>query len=107
MKKQQKIAEYIKKTLLKHLGDEIRDVILFGSSAENKNTSESDIDILVILRNPYDWKMKREVRDICYEVTLQYDISIDTKIISEYELNRTLKGIHPLYRDAITKGIHV
>lgn len=44
--------------------------------------------------------------DICYEVDLEYDIIIDSKIISLNELNHSIIGTHPLYNDAITEGIH-
>jgi len=101
-----KILSELKSNLLSLLGEEINDVIMFGSRANNKTTIESDIDILIILENRYDWKKKRMIRDICYETGLKFGVLIDSKIISLYELNHTLKGIHPLYKDAIGKGIH-
>ena len=104
--KDQEILSELKSNLLSLLGKELNEMIMFGSHAYNEATKESDIDILIILENHYDWKKKRMIRDICYETGLKYDVLIDSKIISTYELNHTLKGMHPLYRDAIGKGIY-
>ena len=100
------ILNELKSSLLSLLGQELNDIILFGSHAANKATKESDMDVLIVLENHYDWKKKRLIRDVCYETGLKYDVFIDSKIISLYELNHTLKGTHPLYKEAIGKGIH-
>jgi len=100
------ILSELKTNLLSLLGKELNEIILFGSHAHNKAAKDSDIDILIILEKHYDWKKKRTIRDICYDIGLKYDVLIDSKIISVYELNNTPKGIHPLYKDAINKGIH-
>lgn len=100
------ILNELKSSLLSLLSQELNDIIMFGSHAANKATKESDMDVLIVLENQYDWKKKRLIRDVCYETGLKYDIFIDSKIISLYELNHTLKGTHPLYKEAIGKGIH-
>ena len=100
------VLNELKSSLLSLLGQELNDIIMFGSHAANKATKESDMDVLILLENHYDWKKKRLIRDVCYETGLKYDIFIDSKIISQYELNHTLKGTHPLYKDAIGKGIY-
>jgi len=105
-KKDKIILNEIKLSLTKELGKEIHDIILFGSHAYNKENAYSDFDILIILTNNYDSKKKRKINDLCYDISLKYNILIDAKIISLYELNNTIKGIHPLYKDAINKGIH-
>ncbi len=104
--KDREILNELKSSLLSLLGQEINDIILFGSYAANKATKESDMDVLIVLNKPYDWKKKRLIRDVCYETGLKFDIFIDSKIISMYELNHTLKGTHPLYKEAIGKGIY-
>jgi len=100
-----KILSELKNKLINELKGEIHEIILFGSHIYNNDNAESDLDVLIILKNTYDWKRKRVIRDICYDIGLKYDIIIDSKIISTYELNNTPKGIHPLYKDAIENGI--
>jgi len=99
------ILSELKNKLVNELKDEIHEIILFGSHNNHNANDESDVDVLIVLKHAYDWKKKRIIRDICYDTGLKYDILIDSKIISTYELNNTPKGIHPLYKDAIENGI--
>ena len=100
------ILSELKNKLVNELKEEIHEIILFGSHIYNLNNDESDLDVLIVLNNTYDWKKKRMIRDICYEIGVKYHIMIDSKRISTYELNNTPKGIHPIYKDAIENGIH-
>jgi predicted nucleotidyltransferase len=106
MNKNKNILSELNRKLRDHLKGEVQDTILFGSRSNSKTGELSDFDVLIILKNQYNWKKKRLIRDLCYEVGLKYDIFIDSKIISINELNETVKGAHPLYKDAIDKGIH-
>ncbi len=99
------IIKDLKKHLQKQFGDNIKDVILFGSHASNKFTNDSDYDILILLKNRPDWKLKRLISDYCYNIDLKYNIITDIHIISDPELN-TLRGKQPIFYDAIHKGIH-
>ena len=101
------IIRELKQLLTKELGDNILEVILFGSRMKRIAEEFSDYDVLIILKNDYDWKYKRQVMDLCYEISLDHDVFLDIKIISLNELNHTVKGIDPLYQDAIREGIHV
>jgi predicted nucleotidyltransferase len=104
-KEDKKILSELKNKLVNELNDEIHEIILFGSHILNKDNDESDIDVLIVLKSTYNWKKKRMIRDVCYDIGLKYDVLIDSKIISNYELNNTPIGIHPLYKDAIENGI--
>jgi len=84
----------------------LKEVILFGSQADNKANKHSDYDILIILKQKADWKTERQISDLCYEVDLKYNIITDTHIISEPELS-TLRGKQPIFVNAISKGLHV
>ena len=105
-KKNKIILKEISNKLRNQLKGEIQDIVLFGSRSNTTADDASDFDVLIILKKQYNWKKKRIIRDYCYEIGLKYDIIIDSKIISTYELNKTPKGAHPLYKDAIDKGIH-
>jgi predicted nucleotidyltransferase len=105
MKDAIEILKDLKKLLLKNLGSNIDEVILFGSYAAKKSGKNSDLDILIILRSEYDYLYKRKIRDLCYEISLKYDVIVDSKIISLKDL-KTSEGKHPIYQDAINQGIH-
>ncbi len=94
----------LKKILINHLREDIDRVILFGSRASSSAPESSDYDVLVILKNPYDWRKKNRVYDATYEVDLKYDILTDIKLIARGELE-TLKGKQPYIRQALENGI--
>jgi len=99
------IIKELKRLLQKKFGDDIIEVILFGSRIKNKSGMDSDVDVLIIINNDCDYIYKRNIRNLCYEISLKYDVLIDSKIVSVCDLN-TPKGKHPLYQDAINEGIH-
>ena len=106
MKNKYQIISILKQKLDGQLPGLIKDVILFGSQVKGNSTADSDYDILIITNDTVNWKTKDIIMDICYEVSLDYEIFIDSKIISENDLNNSFWGKHPLYTDAINYGIH-
>jgi len=102
----EQILQQLKSELIANYADEIQDVILFGSYAKNTQTIDSDFDILIVLKNQFNWITKNKIRDICYDVSLENDILIDSKIVSTVDLNSLFWGKHPLFTDAIKFGIH-
>ncbi len=89
-----------------NLGDNLKDIILFGSQLSDDTRNDSDYDILIIVKNKADWKLERKISDICYEIDLKYNIITDTHILSENELN-TPRGRQPIFLNAINQGHHI
>lgn len=107
MKEKIKILRELKTLLIKYFGDDIEEVVFFGSQVTEKAKEDSDYDLIIILKNDYDWKYKKKVRYVCYDIALKYDISLDTKIISLNELHNSLRGKQSLFTDALKEGIYV
>ena len=106
MKHKRTIIKELKIALVAQFGEDIKEVILFGSRVTGKAHKESDYDVLVILTNDYDWEYRYRITSVVYDLELKYDIFIDLKIISTNELYQTIKGKHPLYHDAMQEGIY-
>ena len=106
MKKRTEILKDIKAGLERRLGNDLKNVILFGSHAWGKPTASSDYDLLIVLTQDYDWITERKISNFCYEIDLKYNIMTDTHIVSEYELQHTLKGYDPVFVNALQKGIY-
>ncbi len=69
-------AEY-KRRLLAEFGDLIVSVILFGSVARGDDTSDSDIDVLVVFRDETDIRERwHRARDVAGDVSLEFDTLI-------------------------------
>ncbi|MEF8811950.1 MAG: nucleotidyltransferase domain-containing protein [Bacteroidales bacterium] len=104
--KTKNILRKTKEKLVRRFGEDIRDVILFGSRAEGNYSVSSDYDMLIVLKNNYDWKYKNEIFDTIFEIEYQYDLIMDVHIVTEHELKHSLRGAHPLFQNAISNGIH-
>ena len=100
-----KILCDLKYLLYQKYNEELKDVVLFGSQANNKATKGSDFDILIIMKHTLDWKTERDISDLCYEIELKYGIITDTHILSEDDLFK-LRGKQPIFVNALTNGVH-
>jgi predicted nucleotidyltransferase len=99
------ILKAMKATLSEKLGDNLKNIILFGSQAYGNATADSDYDFLVILKEKPDWKLKRKISEYCYDIDLLYEVFTDVHILAEEELTQ-LRGRQPIFQTAIEKGIY-
>lgn len=100
-----KILSDLKLILHRKLNENLQDVVLFGSQLADNNSKDSDFDILILVKNKTDWKLEREISDICYDIDLKYGIITDTHILSEEELNSP-RGKQPIFINALNQGYH-
>jgi len=81
------INELIEK-LKETYGDNLVKVILYGSKARGNSTQDSDIDVMIVLKDCVDIKEERfKVYDIVWSVCYVYDllISVIIKNKSDYD----------------------
>lgn len=98
----------IRTKLSSEFGSEIKDVVLFGSRAKGDSTVNSDYDILIILnKKDYNWKYKYLINEVIYDIELENDIIIDSHILSEHEVNNTLRGSQPIFTNALENGVYL
>jgi uncharacterized protein len=98
------ILNSLRERICSRLGDVVDKVILFGSRIDGTSREDSDYDILVILNIDFDWNKEREIYDLCYDVSLDYDILIDVKVISSSELH-TIRAKQPYIQNALESGL--
>ncbi len=71
-----------KNALIDRLASRIRLLVLYGSEARGEAGPDSDVDLMVVLRED-DPQLKEEVRDIVYDVMWERDFD---RFISVYVL---------------------
>jgi len=101
----QLIVEEVKKRLINIYGENLEEVILYGSYARGDFTEESDIDIMILLKNMQDISTERErYFDAIWELDLKYDmlVSIIPFKKDEFDLRRL-----PLILNVKKEGILV
>ncbi|MEF8811969.1 MAG: nucleotidyltransferase domain-containing protein, partial [Bacteroidales bacterium] len=63
-----------KRKLIHKFGEDIKDVILFGSRAKKNSSDTSDYDLLVVVGSDYDWEYKNKIFDALFDIEYQYDL---------------------------------
>jgi len=84
-KEKQAVKELIDE-LKKLYGDNLSCVILYGSKARGDATEDSDIDILVVLKNIQNFSSERKkVKEISWRLSYKYELLLTVIIRSEQE----------------------
>ncbi len=100
------LAKEIKQHLNKSLNNIVSDVVIFGSRVKGQATENSDYDVLIVLNTTYDRKVQKSINYLCYDLDLKYNIFLDTQVISEFELKNSIRGKHPVFKNALKEGLH-
>ncbi len=99
------ILKRCKKVLKNHYGTQFKGLVLHGSTARRHSDSMSDIDLLVVLGEPFDYFIElREIVDLLYPVQLESDRLISARPVAQNEFEY---GTIQLYRNAKREGVAV
>ncbi len=99
------IIQKCKETLVNQYGKRLKGVILYGSTAQDDYVKSSDIDLLVLLEQPFDYFVElRQLVDTLYPIQLESEQLISAKpvLFKDFEL-----GTISLYRNARREGIFI
>ena len=99
------VVKKCKMALESHYVAQLKGVILYGSVARNQADSMSDIDLLVLLGQPFDYFSElRQVIDMLYPIQMESEQLISARPVplDEFEC-----GSIQLYRNAKRDGVLV
>jgi len=83
---------------------QIQQAMLFGSKARGEATTDSDIDVLLIVADE-SWQLRDEICDISSNVSLKYDVLLDARVIGEARW-RYMSGVRAgLYQNIVREAI--
>ncbi|OHD24016.1 MAG: hypothetical protein A2064_12905 [Spirochaetes bacterium GWB1_66_5] len=86
------------------LGHELDSLVLYGSQARGEATDESDIDVLCIMRGPFDYgELILKTGEVSAELSLKHEVVISTAFVtrSDYE-SRNTPFLMNVRREAVT-----
>ncbi len=102
------VAEVIKRckrALESYYGSRFKGLILYGSMARDQAGPASDIDLLVLISQPFDYfRELRQIIELLYPVQLESDQLISAKPAPQDDFER---GVIQLYRNAKREGVPV
>jgi uncharacterized protein len=97
------VLSSLRKDLSSHYGDRLIHLILFGSHARDEATLDSDIDVLVVLKDPLEFTVElhrtsKLIADLCLEhnVLVSRMFMTNTRFINEQS---------PLLRNIRNEGL--
>ena len=99
------IVQQCNTSLKSYYGARFKGLVVYGSVARNQATPASDIDLLVLLSQPFNYFDEvRRIIELLYPVQLESDQLISAKPVplEDYE-----RGRIQLYRNAKREGILV
>jgi predicted nucleotidyltransferase len=98
------ILQELKRSLQSFLGDQLANVVLFGSMARGNYHDESDIDVAVIVRE-LTRRLKSQILDEVANLELKHHMPLSVLVLSEEEFNRLKKRERRIALDIEREGI--
>ena len=99
------VDEFVNRLQKLH-SSQISDIFLYGSQARGDQKEYSDVDILIIA-NTKDWRFKHELSNIASDVSLEFDILLDTHVISQENWEKMRNANFSYYQNIISDGIAI
>ena len=100
---QEAVDEFMKRVLEKYR-DRIESIILFGSVARGVAKEESDVDILIVTKEE-DFRLRRALIGIAFDIQLQTEENISAKALSKDEFERHKN--FSFLRNVVSEGVKV
>ena len=97
------ILKKLKKGLIQIYGDQVDSILLYGSRARGDERPDSDIDILVVLKDDFNYsEMLRLSSELAASLSLENDVVISRAFVSKQQFeNRKTPFLMNVRREAV------
>ncbi len=97
------ILKQCKQLLKAHYGLRLAGLVLYGSTARGQAGPSNDVDLLVLLKKPFDFFQElRVITDVLYPLQLESDHLISAKPAAADEFEN---GLLQFYRNVRREGV--
>ena len=79
-------------------------IVLYGSYARGTNTSESDVDVALLLNGNLNEKTEDKLSDLIVDLNLKYD-KVFSVIDIDYAVFKKWEKVTPFYKNVNKEGI--
>lgn len=92
------------KRLLERFPDEVQQVSLFGSKARGDFGADSDIDVLVLVKNE-SWELRNSIWSLAARIELDYDVLFNVQVIGAERWKQMTQERFSLCRNVEKDGV--
>jgi len=93
----QELLKELKDALLGIYGQDLRGVYLYGSYARRQEDPESDVDVLIVLKDYSDfWEEVQRTSQLISDLSLKYNVTVSPVHVREADW---LAGESPFFRN--------
>lgn len=101
---EQEVVKKFVTALKMHLKHNVILIVLFGSKVRSDSSTESDIDILIVLKT-FSPSVRHKIYDILFEIDPYYDVKISPTILSLNDFQRNDEMNSPFILQIKKEGI--
>ena len=92
--------------LTQNFPDLVERIVIFGSKARETATADSDLDILLVIREE-DWKLKDQVTELGYELSLGTKVVPSIMVYTRAEWDQYQNDETPFWQTVTRDGVAV
>lgn len=82
-------------------------IVLFGSVVRGQADEESDVDLLIMLRECPDHKIRNQISRMILDVNLEYDVNISGLVVDQQAWDRGPLSVLPIHEEIDEEGIRL
>lgn len=82
-------------------------IVLYGSVAWGRPDDESDVDLLIVLKDPPDHDIEDQISRVILEINLEYDTNLSELIVDRDTWERGVLSGMPIHEEIENHGIRL
>jgi predicted nucleotidyltransferase len=82
-------------------------IVLYGSAAWGTLDDESDVDILIVLKDHPDHDTEDQISRVIFDVNLEFDTNLSELIVDRHTWDHGLVSVMPIHEDIEQRGIRI
>jgi predicted nucleotidyltransferase len=80
-------------------------IVLFGSVARGQADEESDVDLLIVLKEPSEHKLRDRISRIILDINLEYDTNLSSIVVEQQAWDEGPLSVLPIHEVIEEEGI--
>jgi predicted nucleotidyltransferase len=80
-------------------------LVLFGSVARGQADEESDVDLLIVLKDPPSHHVRDRITSVILDVNLEFDTNLSELIVDRQTWDYGLPSVLPIHRTIQEEGV--